>query len=210
MIVNWLNFKLNCKLLIAILSSKSMKKTGTFILACMCFFNCALSQSSINVGFNLSNGGKTFLKNGKLGLGASGEFFQSIYSGGGVRAYVAYDWFHHKISDPDSILRLGIQGQSLSFVPIRIGFQQFLMEKKVFVYADAGYFRILSKSNYLFIHGGFSYSLSAGYKFILDNNYFVQISALYNVNRLRQHWTYNYLTFRLAFGLPFKNLNGKT
>ncbi len=164
----------------------------------------AFSQGSASIGFNLSGGANAFPKNGKFGLGPSLEYLFPLIHDSGVKAYAAYDWFHHNISDPDSSQMSGVRGQSIALLPLRIGYQQFILPGRLYLTADVGYAKFISASSYKFTSGLLSYAFGGGYRYHLEKKSFIQLSAFYNISRQNMIWSYDYMTARIAYGLDFK------
>ena len=162
------------------------------------------SQNSLNMGANLSAGNVGFPIDGKRGLGANLEYTRTISPNGVLRSYLGYDWFQYRSTVrnwriiQDSV---DVKGLGMSLIPIRLGYQHFVIANTGFVYAEAGLSHIVSKYEHPDISRNcFSYAIGMGYKIQSAKTQYFQISLYYNHNRVNEYSNNNYLSLRVAYG----------
>jgi hypothetical protein len=147
-----------------------------------------------------------FGSNAKFGFGGSAAGYIRVLNkaNGGIRIYVAYDWFkNHDLANDDA-----------KFFPVRIGYQHFLYQNAIFLFADAGIMRHMFSSG---TYSGFCYGIGGGYNIDLQQKNFVQISAYYNHPQFTysdqysntEVLNYSYFTIRIAYGLEFGKKKGR-
>lgn len=190
-------------------NTHKVKMLLLFFLCISVLIPTSLAQNVLNFGTNISSGSRLFPLNGRLGLGASLEYTHKVFKNGHLRGYLAYDRFAHKVvgRDPrvvqDSILRMGIDGHYISFIPLRVGYQQFVFKDQLFLYAEGGMAYLCAGfGNWDPIF--FTCAIGTGYRITVQKSNHLQFSLLYNRNRINAYnFKRNYLTARVAYGLSF-------
>jgi hypothetical protein len=170
------------------------------------------AQSFLKIGPSVSAGTKTFPLNGRFGLGFSLEYERSLHRHGNLTVSTGYTWFNQRfpgIRDSrtfqDSVLRLGVNGSDMSFIPIRIGYQRFFYKKAAFALGQVGFSKIISDYRRTHSFPGFAFNLAfgTGYRFTFPNKRNLELSLTYNYNRLnnRQSGWYRLQPSRNYFNL---------
>jgi hypothetical protein len=186
-----------------------------FIFFLLVLSGTAWTQSSFTVGPTVSSGTKLFPLNGRTGLGVSLEYAAPLSKQGSIRLYAGYDRFEHNFKGidarvlQDSIVKMGINGYDVSFVPLRVGYMHFLLTNAAFVYVEAGVSHLFTPyKDWSTYHSNklFTYAIGTGYSFTVQQSRLVQVSFFYNHNRLNEYSNRNYFSLRAAYGLRF----GKT
>lgn len=181
----------------------------TLITAIFLFFcSQGFGQTELSIGPNLSTGNKSFPKGGKTGLGAGIEIIHNVYKSGAIRLSFSFDRFGRKNLSPDSILHSGHHGSTLTYLPLRAGFQQTFFTDNLNVYGEIGMFFLQSPSGYYFQpkKTGLTYALATGHKFQLKYNQVLRIWLIYNMNKLQLPFgkiSENYATLRVAYGIQW-------
>ena len=156
-----------------------------FVFFLLVLSSTASTQTSLTVGPTVSSGTKSFPPNGRFGLGGSLEYTVPLSQQASFRLYAGYDRFEHNFTGidqrvlQDSLYVLGINGYDNSLVPLRVGYQHFILNDAAFVYAEAGFSHLFTpdkdwskyNSNNLF-----SYAIGTGYRFTLQQSRMVQFS----------------------------------
>jgi hypothetical protein len=174
------------------------------------------SQQTISIGMNAGVRGERYDTRGRLGLGGSVEYVNHLTKLGGVRVYVGYDWFKNRLPKNideftlrDSLARFPFAAHDLSFIPLRIGYQQFVFKDAAFVYAEAGISRYQTEYKwYEQKKNLFTYALGAGYRLSFQDQRHVQLSIYYNYYGMSEYIKHNYLNIRAAYGLTFRKRKG--
>ena len=176
----------------------------------------AYAQSTLNMGLNVSTGFKGFEPNGKRGTGANMEYIHPLWKNGGVRASVGYEWFDYRRPKNipyriwlDSLIQHPTRFQDISFLPVRIGFEQFIFQEYACLFAEAG-MAVVNPSR-LKAKSVFSFSIGAGgYRLPIKKGRYIQLFLSYNYNNAYKYnkWkilpNHNYLSFAIMYGLRFK------
>lgn len=164
-------------------------------------------QRSINFGIDVSHGSKSFMENGRRGLGVNLGFEKQLFDAGSLTALVAYDWFDRRwpadmdeMTKNDSITTLGLFGRDISFLPVRVGYRQYFFDNG-FLNVEGGFSRLFSAYDKVNRKYSFTYSAGAGYKILLKEKNIIEVSMNYNYNRIYRFLNLNYLSFRVAYGI---------
>jgi hypothetical protein len=165
------------------------------------------AQRSINFGIDISHGSKSFLQDGRRGLGVNFGFEKQLFDAGSLTALVAYDWFDRRwpsdideMQKSDSIAGLGLFGTDISFLPVRLGYRQYFFNKG-FVNVETGFSRLFSAYDKVNRKYSFTYSVGTGYKILLKEKNIIEVSMNYNYNNIYRFLNLNYLSFRLTYGI---------
>ena len=165
-----------------------MKKASLVVISILFLFQ-AQAQRSIAVGLHGNAGNKAFIGNG--GYGADLSVLWPVAPNGAIRFHLAYDRF------PKAIGLIGSNDdQVISFVPVQIGYQQFLYSDNVFMYGQAGTTSVFYPSNQ---EVGFSYSFGTGYKLNLPKSKLLQFTISYQ----RTDQQYAWFGLGVAYGVKY-------
>lgn len=183
--------------------------SGLFI-AILCFQKPAgsFAQSAINFEANVSSGSKYFMENGKRGFGAGISLEKHVFRQGALRGFVGFDWFERRwtadITGPhrqDSIKVLGLFGYDISFLPVRFGYEQYVLKNTGFLSAEAGMAKMFSRYDKANAKYTFTYAVGAGYKFPVNEKNYLQLATFYNFNKVYRFLNLNYISLRLSYGI---------
>jgi hypothetical protein len=155
--------------------------------------------------------GEQYESRGRFGLGGSLEYVNHLTNRGGIRLYAGYDYFKNKLLKNideytlrDTLARFPAAILDVSFIPVRIGYQQHLFKGASFVYAEGGIAKYTTKhSGYKMNDNYFTYALGAGHRFSFREQRYVQLSFNYNYYGTGEYIKHNYLNLRVAIGLAF-------
>jgi hypothetical protein len=162
----------------------------------------AHAQNYVSLGPTLSQGNKRFPIHAKTGIGLGLSGYLELHRSGGLRGSIAYDFFHQRSfkNSPDTLRTLGYHGSNLSFIPLKVGYQQFLFRKELFVFSSIGISFLQSKSMYLLTPRRLAYDFGAGYNIRLSRSRMLEVSSHYNFNHTGRYTVSdNYLTVRVGY-----------
>jgi hypothetical protein len=198
-----MNLRINGPLLMISGSRRSGIMRGIFaliILWCPPLFG-QLTQS-VSLGPDLGIPTKSFGK-ANLGIGCSLQYQVKFSGPVAIQLHIGYSSFTNKLYSEDKV----------SFLPVRIGAVYYLYQDVIFVSADAGVSRYYSpltgtKQN------GFTFGAGAGYRLLINNRQFVQLSGYYNLHYFKNAqanpgYNYNWFNIRAAYGFLWGKGNKK-
>lgn len=133
----------------------------------------------------------------KLGFGGSLQYQLKFSDRIAAQLHIGYSGFSNKHDD----------NQKVSFLPVRLGAVAFIYQDIIFVSADAGVSHYHSPST-LTNQTGFSFGAGTGYRYLIGNGQFIQISGYYNMHNFKredtgQDYNYNWFNIRAAYGLSW-------
>jgi hypothetical protein len=101
-------------------------------------------QSALSIGPSIAAGTSTFPEDGRLGLGFTFQYFPALHRAGKLTFSTGYTWFDQRFpvvdyrTLRDSILKMGLNGYDISFIPVTVGYQRFVYRQAVFLSAEVG------------------------------------------------------------------------
>jgi hypothetical protein len=101
-------------------------------------------QSALSIGPLIAAGTSTFPENGRLALGFTFQYSPALHRAGNLTFSTGYMWFDQRFlrvdyrTLRDSILKMGVNGYDISFIPVTVGYQRFVYRQAVFLSAEVG------------------------------------------------------------------------
>lgn len=167
-----------------------------FLLTGLLLFHNSYGQiSRISIGPTTTLGSNSLQNSGRKGFGGSIEMYYKLFFNSGLRLYTGYDRFHTPKIERDQV----------SYIPIRLGYQQYFGKNKFIIFGDVGMGLFIYPSHSTY--GGFSFSTGGGYNIHLKRQKFIQFQSYYCYNHNSDPFNtgsyFGWFTFRIAFGFEF-------